>query len=246
MDKNVTRMINIGIACCGPLFVIGYIFCWGVLGHNIPPPNMMAMTPEQLVADYYLKYQNDIAMGMIGCCVIGLLYLPWSMLLASMMREDDKSHGVLSMMESSGGLLTAWLLAFCPAIWATCALLAGSVPDYVVKAIHMFTWIIYDCTFMITTVQLAGLGLYTVFNKKQTIFPAWTGWCAIAVGIIFVPLVLMPFVLEGPFAVSGTWNFYLVFGSWFFAFFAPYTYYMLKETLGYNASRTPGLVQAHG
>jgi hypothetical protein len=93
---------------------------------------------------------------------------------------------------------------------------------------HVFTWIIYDCTFMITSVQLFGLGAYVVLNKKQTLYPAWTGWCAIAVGIIFLPLVLIPFVSEGPFAVNGSWNFFIVFGTWLFGFFSPFSYFMLK------------------
>jgi len=52
---------------------------------------------------------------------------------------------------------------------------------------------------MITTIQPLALGADIVLNKKQATFPAWTGWCAIAIGITFVPLVLMPFVTEGPF-----------------------------------------------
>jgi hypothetical protein len=101
---------------------------------------------------------------------------------------------------------------------------------------HVFTWIIYDCTFMITTVQLTGLGLYTVLNKKQTIFPAWAGWSAIAVGITFIPLLIMPFVTEGPFTVGGLWNFFIVFSLWLFAFFTPYSYFMLKALLGRKGS----------
>ncbi|MEY2790503.1 MAG: hypothetical protein RL295_667 [Pseudomonadota bacterium] len=236
MDNQTKRMVNIGIAWTGPLFVVGYIIFWAILGHNVPPPNMMGMTAEELVSEYYGKYQSDIAMGMVGCCVIGLLYLPWSLLLASMLREEDGSLGVLSLMETAGGILTGWLLAFCPAIWATCALLATSVSPELIKSMHVFTWVIYDCTFMITSIQLTGLGLYTILNKKQTIFPAWTGWCALAVGIIFLPLVLVPFVSEGPFSVNGSWNFFIVFSTWLFAFFVPYSYFMFKEVLSHKGN----------
>jgi len=244
MDSHAKRMAEIGVAWCGPLFVIGYIVFWAILGHNVPPPNMVALTPEQLVSEYYGKYQNEIAVGMIGCCVVGLLYMPWSLLLASKLRDEDGSMGVLSLMEAAGGTLTAWVLAFCPAIWATCALLATSVSPELIKAMHFFTWVIYDCTFMITTVQLTGLGLYTVLNKKQTVFPAWAGWCAIAVGIIFLPLVLVPLVKEGPFMVGGTWNFYVVFGTWLFGFFCPYSYFMLKD-LARNTKASGALAYSH-
>ena len=232
MDNETKRLVQIAIALSGPLFVIGYIICWAILGHNVPPPNMMGMTPAQLISDYYGKFQNDIAVGMIGCATIGMLYTPWSLLLATLMREEDGSLGVLSLMESAGGILTGWLLAFCPAIWATCALLATSVSAELIKAMHVFTWIIYDCTYMITSMQLFGLGAYVVLNKKQAVFPAWSGWCAIAIGIIFIPLVLMPFVSEGPFTVGGMWNFYIVFGAWLIAFQLPFSYFMLKAVSG--------------
>lgn len=244
MDSHAKRMVEIGVAGCGPLFVIGYVVFWAILGHNVPPPNMVGLTPEQLVSEYYGKYQNEIAIGMIGCCVVGLLYMPWSLLLASKLRDEDGSMGVLSLMEAAGGVLTAWVLAFCPAIWATCALLATSVSPELIKAMHFFTWVIYDCTFMITTVQLTGLGLYTVLNKKQSVFPAWAGWCAIAVGIIFLPLVLVPLVKEGPFMVGGTWNFYIVFGTWLFGFFSPYSYFMLKDLVR-NTNASGALAYSH-
>lgn len=232
MDPDTKRLINIALASTGPLFVIGYIICWAMLGHNVPPPNMMGMTGQQLVAEYYGKYQNEIAIGMIGCATVGMLYTPWSLLLATMLREDDGSLGVLSLIEAAGGILTGWLLAFCPAIWATCALLATSVSPDLVRAMHVMTWVIYDCTYMITSIQLFALGAYIVLNMRQTIFPAWTGWCAIAIGIAFIPLVLMPFVSEGPFTVGGTWNFFFVFGIWLFAFQVPIAFCMFKEVLG--------------
>jgi hypothetical protein len=231
MDNETKRLIRIGFAWCGPLFVLGFLICWAIMGHNVPPPNMMGLSAEQLVHDYYLKNQNEIAMGMIGAATIGMLYTPWSLLLATMLKEDDGSLGVLSLTEAAGGILTGWLLAFCPALWATCALLAGSVSPDLVKLLHVGTWIIFDCTYMITTIQLIALGTYIVLNKKQTIFPEWTGWCAIAIGITFVPLVIMPFVTEGPFAVGGGWNFYFIFSIWLFAFQIPIGVCMLKEVM---------------
>lgn len=229
MDKETRNAVELGIAWIGPVFVVAYFWFWGVMGHNIPPPNFVGMTPEALIAEHYGKFQSDITIGMGACCIVGLFYLPWSCLLASMLRDEDGRMGVLSYMELMGGALTAWVLAFCPAIWLVCAIYANVLDPLTIKVIHSFTWYIYDMTFMITSVQLAGLGMYTVLNKKQTMFPAWTGWCTLAVGVIFIPLVLIAFIKDGPFAVGGLWNFFIVFGTWLFGFFTPYTYFMIKE-----------------
>lgn len=231
MNETAKRNIELGLAWCGPVFIVCYIIFWGIMGHNIPPPNMMGMTAEQLVSEYYGKYP-EIGTGMIITAAIGLLYLPWSCLLASMLKDKDGSYGALSFMELTGGAITAYVLAFCPAIWAACSFMVNEVDASVIKMVHVFTWFIYDCTYMITTVQLTGLGLYVIFNREQKIFPAWTGWSAIATGMVFVPLTLLPFVSEGPFKLPGLWNFFAVYTTWLFAFFAVFSFYMLKHLQG--------------
>jgi len=245
MDKQTTNRVELAIAWTGPLCILGYIIFWGIMGHNIPPPNFVGMSAEQLITEHYGKYQNSIAIGMAATCVIGLLYLPWSCQLASMLRNDDGSMGVLSLMEYAGGILTAWVLAFCPAIWLVCAIYATELDPAIIKTIHSFTWYIYDMTFMITTIQLTGLGVFTVLSTKQAIFPAWTGWGAIAVGVIFMPLILIAFVVDGPFAVGGTWNFFIVFGTWLFLFFAPYSYFMIRELSRRGQSMRSAYSAAH-
>ena len=235
MDKEVKRKLGLAAAWCGPLFVVTYTIFWGILGHNIPPPNMMGVSPEQLISEYYGKYQMQIATGMIGCCTAGGFYLMFSLQLASMMRDEDGHLGLTSMMEAGGGVLTSWSVIFCPALWATAALFANSSVDpLIIKMLHVGTWIMYDCTYVITTVQCVGVGLYTVLNKKQTMFPQVLGWCAIATGAVFVGVVFIPFVTEGPFVVSGIWNFYIVFSVWLLAFFLPYSFFAIKALSGRN------------
>ena len=66
MDSETRRLINVAVAWCGPVCLAGYAIFWGWLGHNIPPPNMMGLTPEQLIGEYYAKYRTEIEVGMIG------------------------------------------------------------------------------------------------------------------------------------------------------------------------------------
>ncbi len=89
MDTETKRLVQVAVAWCGPVFVLGFIVFWAVLGHNVPPPNMMGMTSAQLISEYYGKYQNEIAVGMIGSATMGMFYTPWSLLLATMLRDED-------------------------------------------------------------------------------------------------------------------------------------------------------------
>lgn len=228
MDEAAVRAVERGFAWCGPIFVLGFICFWSVMGHNLPPPNMMGMTPDQLVSEYYGKYP-EIAAGMIGAATFGLFYTIWSCLLASLMRDQAGNYGPLTFVELAGGTLTGWLLAFCPAMWAACSLLVNEVDAGTIKMVHTFTWFIFDCTYMITTMQMVGLGLWTILNKRQTMFPAWAGWTCIAIGVAFLALVIMPFVTEGPFAVGGMFNYWIIFMTWLFAFFSVYNFFVLKH-----------------
>jgi len=227
MDEATKRAVERGFAWMGPVFVVGYFFFWGYLGRNFPPPNMMALTGQELVDQYYS--QPTVKIGMIGAATFGLFYAIWSCLLASIMRDENGVMGPLSLMELVGGLLTGWLLSFCPAIWTACAVLAGQIDPDIIKMAHTFTWIIYDCTYMITTMQMFGVGLWTVLNKRQRVAPAWAGWTAIAIGASFLALVFVPFVTEGPFTVSGLFNYWVIFGTWFFAYFVVYNICVLKH-----------------
>jgi hypothetical protein len=228
VDERTKLAVDRGLAWCGPFFVISIIVSWGVMGHNIPPPNMMALSADQLVAQYYAKYPS-IGPGMIAAATFGLFYTIWSCQLASLMRDEHGSVGALGFMELAGGILTGWLFAFCSAMWAACSVLVHQVEPGIIKMIHTMTWFIFDCTYMITTTQMVALGLYTVLNKRQTMFPAWAGWVTIAIGVGFVPLVIMPFVTDGPFTVPGLWNFWFIFSAWIFAFFGVYNYYVLRH-----------------
>lgn len=235
MDELSKRAIERGLAWCGPIFVVTIIITWGVMGHNMPPPNMMAMSGEQLITEYYGKYPS-IGPGMVGAATFGLFYTVWSCLLASLMR-DENGISVLGLIELAGGILTGWLFAFCSMMWAACAVLAGQVSPDIIKMVHTMTWFIFDCTYMITTIQMVALGLWTVLNKRQTMFPAWAGWVCAAIGVGFVPLVIMPFVTEGPFTVPGLWNFWIIFSTWIFAFFGVYNYFVLRHVYRSPAER---------
>lgn len=229
MNPITKNNLLIAIAWMGPVFVVSYLITFIILGHNFPPPNFMGMTAEELVNDHYVPYRDDITLGMALSTFTGLLYMGWSCCLAAIMGEHEKGGSVFSNLELAGGLLTGWLLAFCPAIWLSCAVFVNDLDPDVVMMVHGFTWFIYDMTYMITTLQLLGLGLFTIFTTEQKAFPAWAGWAAIAVGVAFIPLTLIPYVTTGPFTVAGTWNFYIVFGTWGFLFFSVYSYYLLKE-----------------
>lgn len=246
MDDKVAYQVQRWTAWTGPVMVVTYLAFWIILGHNHPPPST-ALTGAQLVAQYYAPNQSDILLGMALCAFSGLLYLPWSCLLAVQMWRREKVP-VLTLLQLTGGVLTAWLLAACPAMWAWCARYATTpgVDPELVKSVHMVSWYIYDMTYMVTTIQLAGCGLFALLDKKApAIFPRWAGWVAIWTGLSFLPLTFIPYFDDGPIAANGLWNFYVVFISWG-VWFCSYSFFMFREVKRNAAAPFAALGQAVG
>lgn len=235
MDKKTQNTIELVTAWIGPVWGITYGISWVILGHNYPPPNFLGMSSQELVSEHYGKYQTSISIGMALSCIFGVLYIPWTCLLASLMKGRDGTHGILGHMQLIGGLLTSGVITFCPAVWLVCAVYAIRLDPDVIMALHAFSWFIFDITTMVTTMQAVAAGLFVILEKEQTIFPIWTGWAAIAAGTLALPIPLIAFAAHGPFAVAGTWNFYIVYCGWGIAFFTPFSYYIFREI--YNRRR---------
>jgi len=227
--NETTRLdhkIQLVCAWFGPIFILGYLVFWGILGHNIPPPTPEWSTDE-LMSRYFIPYHSDILAGMVGCAVVGILYLPWVAVLGTLMRRKEHDSSVLANMQLLGGAVTAWLLAMCPAIWALSAWYNGSNPMLTVM-LWRFGWFIYMLTYMITTVQMVACGVYALIdNSKEPIFPVWAGWVSIFCGLTFVVDSSIPYFGHGPFAWNGLIDFYVTFGAWL-VWFAVYTFLMIS------------------
>jgi hypothetical protein len=153
-----------------------------------------------------------------------------------MMRRNEHNMPVLAYIQLLGGGITAWLLAACPAMWAHAAHLGTSNP-VMTQAIWADSWMIYDLTYLITTVQMVAIGVYALTDRTDSPpFPAWTGWVAIGGGLCFIPLTALLYYNDGPFALNGLWNFYIVFG-WWLVWFSVTSYYMINYILAQISAR---------
>jgi hypothetical protein len=213
MNENILRRVQIVCALCGPAFVLLYGLSWCVLGHNYPPPDSRYSAAE-LVNKFYLKYRSDIMLGQALSTCLGMLYLPWTCQLSAQMWEREKNH-ILSLLQLTGGLLTAWILVFCPCLWVWCAEMAGSVDPVLIKSVHFIGWYLYDMTYMITTIETIAICIFAFLYKRQPVLlPRWTGVLALFSGLSFLPLTFLPYFKTGIFAINGYWTFHVAFISY--------------------------------
>jgi hypothetical protein len=247
MSEEMSKKIAYWVAWTGPAWVICYFITWGVLGHNYPCPSQ-ALSGQDLVQQYYQSHAT-ILPGMAVAASLGILYMPWSIVMAYQMWQREKVP-LLSLMALSGGILTAFLIVYTAAMWAWCARWAGTpgIDPEVIKAIHLSTWYVFDMTYNVTNVQLLGCGLFAILDRSERrIYPAWLGWFALFTGASFILETIMPYFDHGPLAIDGWWNFWFGFLIWF-VWFSVQSIFVLREA-AQSVRRSPLPIsgqRAHG
>jgi hypothetical protein len=242
MEDNLSNRIQLICAWCGPAFVVFYGLSWAVLGHNCPPPDS-TLTAQQLVDNFYLKYHDGIMLGQSLSTAFGILYMVWACQLTVQMWRREKTP-ILSILQLCGGLLTSWVLIFCPALWVWCAEMAGSIDPQMIKAVHFLAWYTYDMTYMITTVEVIAIFCLVMTDKeKPALMPKWAASLALFSGLSFLPLTFLPYVKTGIFALNGYWSFHTAFIS-YALFTAILGYYMAKDIKRVRIPTTPAFAQA--
>jgi hypothetical protein len=199
---------------CGFAFEILFTIFWGWFGHNLPPASP-SLTASQLAA-HYAVHHNAILLGNSMAALVAVLWIPWTAQLTVVLWRIEGSNPVLTIIELIGGVLTAWVVMFCPAIWATAAFRTGADPSAVLT-LNDVGFIIFNITYAVTSVQAIAAGIVGLSDSSEhPVFPRWVcGW-AIFTGISFVPLTAMPFFKTGPLAWNGAISFWALFGTYFF------------------------------
>lgn len=209
-DFRVLKWANLSCVVYSGFGLAG--FAW--LAGFWPPPGP-DLTADQIGA-YFREHHLGIQVGMVLMAFGSPFYFVWSAVLSKIIGRIEGPMGVLSTMELLGGLLTA-LVTFTPAtIWLTAALRPEIRPVQEIQLLWDFGWMFFDTTFACSSLQMLGFGLAVQRDTRaQPLFPKWVAWLAYAVGLTYVPLLLMPFFQHGPFAWNGLISFWAVFVMFF-------------------------------
>jgi hypothetical protein len=214
MTTNESLKYQLLAAQCGFAFEILFTIFWAWFGHNLPPssPNLSA----QELATYFARHHNAILFGNSMAALVGVLWIPWTAQLTVVMWRIEGSSPVLTIVQLIGGILTAWVVMFCPAVWAAAAFRLEVDPN-LVRTLNDAGFMLFNITYAVTSVQAIAAGLVGLSDKSaRPVFPRWVSGWAIFTGISFVPLTAMPFFKTGPLAWNGLICFWALFGTYFF------------------------------
>lgn len=247
MDERTSLRNQLICAWCGPLFLVTFVYFWGVLGHNIPNP-APSLTAEALKARY-VDNIGEIRLGFIVSLITVCLYMPWSALLAGQMsRIEGKNMPILSFLQLIGGALTVMVVSFSAMFWAV----AAFRPERDPAEFQLLTdagWLSIDLLYTCTTLQMVAAALVGLSDKSATpLFPRWACFLTIFAGISFFPASLTGVLKTGPFAWNGVLSYYIPYFFWL-CWFSVASFFMLKDVRrrvkAFEDVRTP-IGHAHG
>jgi hypothetical protein len=213
MNRTTSLKYQLIAAQCGFAFEILFTIFWAIMAHNLPPVSPNLSAPD--LAAFYAQHHHAILLGNSMAALVAVLWIPWTAQLTVVMWRIEGSSPVLTIIQLIGGALTAWVLMFCPAIWAAAAFRPESDPA-LVRTLNDLGFILFNITYAVTSVQAIAAGLAGLADESaHRVFPRWVCYWAIFAGLSFVALTAMPFHKTGPLAWDGLISFWGLFGTYF-------------------------------
>jgi hypothetical protein len=213
MTKKENLKYQVLAAQCGFAFEILFTIFWAWMARNLPPASPNLSAPD--LAAIFVQHHNAILLGNSMAALVAVLWIPWTAQLTIVMWRIEGSSPVLTIIQLIGGALTAWVLMFCPAIWAVAAFRPEADPN-TVRTLNDLGFILFNITYAVTSVQAIAAGLAGLADKSaRPVFPRWVSGWAIFAGLSFIPLTAMPFFKTGPLAWNGALSFWTLFGTYF-------------------------------
>lgn len=213
--RNGVRMMGVWSAVA---FFLTWLIGFALIARWVPPLPPSA-TAEQ-VARIFESRSVPIRIGMICMGVGAVLYLPWSVLLADIVKRIEGRSFFLSGTELAAGILSTTTFFIPSFAWATAAFRAGRDPQ-VVQALVDFGWLFFITAIGPFILQYVVLAVAIFLDKRDPpAYPRWVAYMQLWVSLLFCPAVIAYFMKRGPFAWNGLLVWWIPFAAFTFWFVA--------------------------
>jgi len=212
--------MNRRLAMLGVWSTAGFFLVWlvGYAGFaQWIPPLSPDLTAEQTAAAYS-EHSVSIRVGMILMSLGSVLYLPWTVLIAQIIRQVEGGGRMLSWTQLAAGIVAALTFMLPSYVWAALSFRGTRDPE-VAQTLSDLGWLLFITAIGPFILQYATLAVAIFIDEREDpAFPRWVAYLQIWVSLSFLPAILAFFFKTGPFAWDGLmvwWIPLTTFSAWF-------------------------------
>lgn len=200
---------------------IVFFILWGtglaITGWIVPlTPSLDAQTVANLIQERSLP----ILLGVAVMTVTAVFYLPWTVLLSSLIKPIETPSSILSQTQLVAGVMAQITFFIPPFLWGVAAYRPFRGPE-ITQAFVDAGWLIFITGIGPFILQYVALAIAIFTDKSDSpAFPRWAGYLQVWISLSFLPAIMPFFMRTGPFAWNGIFVWWIpltLFVVWFMA-----------------------------
>ncbi len=219
MSRQAHLLAAVAAPVCIIVFGIGGVLLGGWL-----PPRIGPDDSAETVASYYAQNTLPIRVGAVFAMISFGVIPVWGVAMAAQTSRKEGAFPVLTYVQVTCMAVGTAQIVLNTALWATAAFRAGEVSPEITQMLNDAGFIIFLGTWIPFTVWAVALGLSVLLDRSDLpVYPRWSGYLSIWVGIGYLPCATVWFFKDGPFGWQGIVCIgvpIIVFGIWLLTFSA--------------------------
>lgn len=208
------------------IYCVFFGFGWLYFNGGMFPPHSPTASEAEIVAIFQNNGTN-IRLCMISIMFAAMFMLPFAGALGSQISRIEGGPGVLTYVAVLSVFGNA-IFTFYPPIWW---LIISYRPDRLGAITHFMNdaaWLQFVGALSLFVPVVLAQGIAALIDKSEDkIFPRWSGYFCLWVFVLELPVTLIFFFYDGPFAWNGIIGFWLPAGVFFTYFLV--TFHLMRS-----------------
>jgi hypothetical protein len=209
---SLSTRVQLASAASVPIGTV-LVFVGLLVGGYFPPP--AAHLTAQEIADFYRHDTNVIRTGLMVASLGFAMWAPLTAAITHHMLRIRPRQNVLAYLQLSAGS-AGFVFLIAPLLVLSAAAFRPERDPQITQAVHDLGWILFFMPLAPFLVQSVATGLAILFDAApRPVFPRWVGYLNLLEAFLFIPIVLLTYFKDGPFAYQGLLVFWVPFIIYF-------------------------------
>ncbi|HEY1970930.1 MAG TPA: hypothetical protein VGH89_23455 [Pseudonocardia sp.] len=210
---------------CGPAVVVTCAVGLAAFARFVPPPSASLSAAD--LASLFRGGSTAIRIGLMLVVFGAALFGPFVAVISAQMKRIEGARSPLAYAQLVLGACFIMEIIF-PLMAVQTAAYRPERADPIQQALNDFGWLTFFGVASTAFVEMVIIGVVILQDSRPLpVFPRWSGYFNIWVGLLYTPGTVVVFFRSGPLAWTGLFVFWLPFAA-FFAWLITMAYLLLK------------------